>query len=154
MAKDKLLRKKINIQQATTSKITREVLVDTKYDEEAGQDVQYFIEVKGLSTNDIAFLFTQAPDVWSYLLDGVDFQGWSNEKVVNAIMQKVPGLAYIIVGLGVDDVENAGMVGELNVSVVADLLQAVFDLTIPEDVNQLKKLLAMMNSIYLSPKNP
>lgn len=149
----KLQKKKVNILHATSKKVTKEVVIGKDIDEN-GEEYEMFLQVKGLSTNDIAFLYTQSPELLSYLLEDIDFENYSSEKIVTIVMNKMPGLAYLVVGLALDEVEDSGLVGDLNITVVGDLLRAVLDLTIPSDLNELKKLLAMMNSTFLKPKNP
>lgn len=149
----KLQKKKIGILQATSKKVTRHVVVGKEVNDD-GEEVELFLEVKGLSTNNVAFIYTQAPELVSFLLEDIDFENYSNERIVTTVMNKLPSLAYLVVGLGLEEVEEAGLVGELDISVVGDLFRAVVDLTIPSDIKELKKLLAMMNSTFLKPKNP
>jgi len=107
-------------------------------------------KVRGLNTDEITYLYLQSPEVLNYLLEDVQFKELSAEKLALKIANKLPTLGYLLLAMATDsDIEEAHLFGKIGLSDNLLLLKEVIDLTTPSDLDEAKKILATMNSIFL-----
>lgn len=104
-----------------------------------------YLEVKGLSTDDISFLYSNHNEIIAYVLEGYNPAEFTSRELASNLTRNLPSLVYLIVAMSIDETDYAGVVGQLPINTVIDLMEKVIALTIPDDLNKIKKIIAMMN---------
>lgn len=104
-----------------------------------------FFELRGLNTNDIAYLYSYHNEVVAFLLRDFETQKYTKKELASILLREIPSLMYIIIAICMDELEYAGKIGELPVDKTLEILEVIISLTIPDDLNRVKKIIAMMN---------
>lgn len=108
-------------------------------------DEENYLEVRGLSTDDISYLYSYHNEIIAYVLDGYNPEEFTARELAAKLTRNLPSLVYLIIAISIDETDYAGVVGQLPINIVIDLMEQVIALTIPDDLNKIKKIIAMMN---------
>lgn len=108
-------------------------------------DEENYLEVRGLSTDDISYLYSYHNEIIAYVLEGYNPDEFTARELAAKLTRNLPSLVYLIIAISIDETDYAGVVGQLPINVVIDLMEQVIALTIPDDLNKIKKIIAMMN---------